>query len=139
MPPNLDEEQIRLASRFVLDCLGCHSIQPGAPELAAPSLWNVYERSIGSSKYFAGYSAALANRPGIWDEEALNNFLRDSEGFAPGNDMDYPPISDERMRRAVINFLHSLRSVEEQDSQTESWQSRIQRLIDVVMKKLVHD
>ena len=135
MPPDFDEAQRQSASKLVLDCLGCHSIQPGAPESIAPSLWNIYERPIGKSKYFAGYSTALVNRTGIWNEEALDEFLKDGESFAPGNEMDYPPISDEDVRRAVISFLRSLRPDEDQNGLTVWWQSRFTRLVNILKRK----
>jgi cytochrome c2 len=136
MPPDFDKAQRQLASKLVLDCLRCHSVQPGSPTSTSPNLWNIYERPIGKSADFAGYSTALANRTGTWNEETLDEFLKDAEDFAPGNDMEYAPISDKDMRRAVVSYLRSLTPEKDQGAMIASWKSKLMRFFNIIKTKV---
>jgi len=89
-------------------CIVCHSLKPGASSLAGPGLWGVVGRKIGAGD-FRGYSSALKNHAGVWDDESLESFLEDPSTFAPGTTMVYPGISDPEVRQAMIEYLKALR------------------------------
>lgn len=88
-------------------CLQCHKASPGEEAPAAPNLWGVYGRPIAATG-FDGYSSALRNRSGRWDEARLDAFLRDVQGFSPGSTMGFTGISDDTVRSAVISYLKAL-------------------------------
>ncbi len=108
MPSGLDETQKKTVAATVRQCLDCHSARRRGPYVNAPRLWEVYGRPVGRSR-FSGYSEALKGKSGVWDDAALDAFLKDAETFAPGNVMPFPPLADEGVRRGVIAYLQTLR------------------------------
>jgi cytochrome c2 len=94
-----------LKSQFTA-CLECHSLQFGSNE-RAPSLAGVWNRGIGSGQ-FEGYSAALKNRGGTWNEATLQAFLSDPESFAPGTIMPSQNLNDPEIVRELVNVIRSV-------------------------------
>ena len=88
-------------------CQMCHAVTPNGAEENAPNLWGVFGRRIAGTA-FAGYSEALKNRTGVWNETTLDAFLKDVEGFCQGCNMMYPGISDDEIRLVTIEYLKSL-------------------------------
>lgn len=88
---------------FSLSCAGCHAPTIGAA--AGPSLVGVVGRDIASLPDY-GYSAALTGLDGAWTEAALDSFLRDPDGFAPGTTMNIDGL-DDTTRAEVIAYLKS--------------------------------
>ena len=46
---------------------------------------------------------------GTWTEENLDSFLRDPQGFAPGNRMEFQGIADPAERKKLIRYIMTLR------------------------------
>jgi cytochrome c2 len=67
----------------------------------------VYGRNIAGAT-FNGYSEGLKNKTGIWNEESLDEFLRDVDGFSKDSSMAFPGVSDDEVRTVVIEYLKSL-------------------------------
>lgn len=87
-------------------CQICHDFSKGGKAKLGPPLWGV----VGSKKAEGGfsYSDALKKVGGVWDYAALNAFLADPKGFAPGNKMVFPGIKNDQDRAALILYLRSL-------------------------------
>ena len=87
-------------------CRACHTLHGDASAIG-PNLHGVVGREIAS---FPGYqySKGLQARRGVWDEETLDAFLADPQGFAPGNSMALPAIESAAERRIVIDYLKAL-------------------------------
>jgi cytochrome c len=86
-------------------CVACHSIEPGQTKIG-PSLAGVFGRRSGAATGF-DYSAALRNANVVWDEAALDQYLRNPAGFVPGTKMFIGlPNTDDR--RNVIEYLKTL-------------------------------
>ena len=88
-------------------CSACHSFDQGGPNKIGPALWGVLGREIASHEGFS-YSSALAEKEGTWDYEALDAYLADPRGWAPGNKMAFAGVKKPEDRADVILYLRSL-------------------------------
>jgi cytochrome c len=85
-------------------CAACHTLEPGR-NLTGPSLASLFGRKAGTASNFLRYSDALKRSSVVWDEKALDAWLKDPEKFIPGNDMTFPGIKDDKARRELIAYL----------------------------------
>ena len=88
-------------------CSACHSFDQGGANKIGPALWGVLGREIASHEGFS-YSSALAEKEGTWDYEALDAYLADPRGWAPGNKMAFAGVKKPEDRADVILYLRSL-------------------------------
>ena len=96
------------AKKIALQCIACHSVEEGAQqEKLGPNLWGIVSRPIASDPSY-DYSTALSGKGGSWNSQALNEFLRAPNNFAPGTKMVLPGITDLNTRAHIIRYLHSL-------------------------------
>ena len=94
------------AQAFLL-CSACHNAKPDAAVLIGPNLWNVVERPVASTAGF-DYSEALQGVGGTWTPAALDRFLADPLGFAPGTRMGFAGVTDATERANIIAYLQTL-------------------------------
>ncbi len=73
----------------------------------APSLKGVVGRKIASLPDFQ-YCTGLKAKRGTWTESALDAFLFNPRGFAPGKDMS-AGAADPGVRRAIIDYLKTVK------------------------------
>ena len=85
-------------------CAACHSLETGR-QFTGPSLANLFGRKAGTAPGFQRYSDALQRSGVVWDEKTLDAWLRDPAGFIPGNDMTFPGLKDEKVRRDLVQYL----------------------------------
>ena len=90
------------------ECLSCHAFQPGEPELEGPTLWGIMGRRIAGAPDYV-YSDALRSQQGYWDRATLDRFLASPQEFAPGVNMTFGGVRSAADRKAVLDFLESLR------------------------------
>ncbi len=76
-------------------CAACHDDSG-----LAPPLTDLMGRNIASTRGFP-YSAALSQKHGRWDREALRAFLLDPQGFAPGSTMPAPDLTEAQIDELV--------------------------------------
>ena len=88
-------------------CAACHAVSPGMNGIG-PSLAGVFGRKAGSVPDFV-YSTAMQNSGKIWDEATLDNFLISPMAAVPGTHMSYMGQSDPARRKAVIDYLKTLK------------------------------
>ena len=85
-------------------CAACHSLEPNR-NMTGPSLAEVWNRKAGSLPNFPRYSPALKSSGIIWNDDTLNEWLKDPQHFIPGNTMTLPGIKNARQRRDLLAFL----------------------------------
>jgi cytochrome c len=90
--------------RMYRACVACHSLEPDR-NMTGPSLAELWNRKSGSLPSFPRYSPALKSAGIIWNDDTLDEWLKDPQHFIPGNTMTFPGMKDARQRRELLAFL----------------------------------
>jgi cytochrome c len=85
-------------------CTACHVFDAGGDNRVGPYLWDVVGRDIASVSGF-NYSAALQEIDGEWTYEALDGFLANPRGWAPGTSMSYAGLRSATDRANLIAYM----------------------------------
>jgi len=85
-------------------CVACHSLEPNR-SMTGPSLSEVWNRQSGSLASFPRYSPSLKSAGIIWNDDTLDDWIKDPQHFIPGNTMTFPGIKDTRQRADLLAFL----------------------------------
>ena len=86
-------------------CASCHTIAPGGPNGQGPNLAGVYGEQVGQGHAGYAFSDALKGKGGVWDDAALDAWLTNPSGYAPGTKMGFAGLSDAQERANVIAYL----------------------------------
>jgi cytochrome c len=88
-------------------CAACHSVEAGKNGVG-PSLAGVFGSKAGS---VAGYAYTPANKNSglTWDEATLDEYLTAPMKKIPGTKMSYAGMADAAQRKAVIDYLKTLK------------------------------
>jgi cytochrome c len=88
-------------------CAACHAVEPGKNGIG-PSLVGVFGSKAGS---VAGYNYSPANKDSglTWDEATLDEYLTAPLKKVPGTKMSYAGMSDPAQRKAVIEYMKTLK------------------------------
>ncbi|MDH3242097.1 MAG: c-type cytochrome [Alphaproteobacteria bacterium] len=87
-------------------CTTCHDLSKGGKAKLGPALWGIVGAKIADGSF--RFSDALKKLQGKWDFAALNAFLADPKGYAPGTKMVFAGIKNDGDRAALILYLRSL-------------------------------
>lgn len=87
-------------------CSICHDFSKDGKAKLGPALWGVVGSDIAQGSF--SFSDALKKLKGKWDYSALNKFLANPKGFAPGTKMVFAGIKNDSDRAALILYLRSL-------------------------------
>ena len=90
--------------RMYRACAACHSLEPNR-NMTGPSLAEVWNRTAGSLASFPRYSPALKSSGIVWNDDTLDQWIRDPLHFIPGNSMTFPGLKDARQRADLLAFL----------------------------------
>src|SRR5262249_921155 len=90
--------------RIYRACVACHSLAPDR-NMTGPSLAGVWNRKAGGLPSFPRYSPALEGSGIIWNDDTLDEWIKDPEHFIPGNTMTFPGMKDARQRADLLAFL----------------------------------
>lgn len=85
-------------------CAPCHSLEPNR-NMTGPSLAEVWDRKAGSLASFPRYSSALKNSGVVWNDSAIDEWIKDPEHFIPGNEMTFRGIKNDQQRADLLAFL----------------------------------
>ncbi|MGF1608453.1 MAG: c-type cytochrome [Kiloniellales bacterium] len=88
-------------------CTACHTFDQGGANRIGPNLYGVVGRDIAGVSGFS-FSAALQDMEGDWSYEALNHFVADPKGFAPGTKMSFAGVRRVEERADLIAYLRGL-------------------------------
>ncbi|MFQ6551118.1 c-type cytochrome [Aestuariibius insulae] len=89
-------------------CRACHMLEDGANG-TGPHLYGVVGREVAAVAGF-GYSGALADAADVWSPEALNGFLENPRGYAPGTSMGFAGLPKVEDRANLIAYLQGIGS-----------------------------
>ncbi len=84
-------------------CRACHKLVEGE-NAVGPYLYGVVGRATGAASGF-NYSGALSAATDTWTPEALNAFLENPAGYAPGTTMSFRGLPDVEDRANLIAYL----------------------------------
>lgn len=85
------------------NCAACHSLGKGENK-AGPYLYGVVGRKVDTAEGYA-YSGALEKVVDVWTPDALNAFLENPKGYAPGTAMGFAGLRKAQDRADVIAYL----------------------------------
>lgn len=88
-------------------CAVCHSFNQGGAPIIGPNLYNVVMAPHAHEEGYS-YSSAMKAKPGKWDFDALNAWLKKPAAYVPGTKMAFPGIANDQQRADVIAWLRTL-------------------------------
>lgn len=87
-------------------CAACHSFDQGGPNKVGPNLYGIMGASLAHLSNFE-YSAALKEKGGKWDYDAMNHFLYKPKDYIKGTKMNYAGLKKPEDRAAIIAWLRT--------------------------------
>jgi cytochrome c len=90
--------------RLYRACIACHSLETNR-NMTGPSLAEVWNRKSGSLASFSRYSPALKSAGIVWNDDTLDEWIKDPQHFIPENTMTFPGMKDARQRADLLAFL----------------------------------
>ena len=90
------------------DCAVCHSTEPGIDKLG-PSLAGVVGRPSASLKEYP-YSDAMEKAGVTWTKLVLDKYLANPQAMVKGTKMLFPGIKSAKDRKALIDYLATLKN-----------------------------
>ena len=90
--------------RMYRACVACHSLEPNR-NMTGPSLAEIWNRKSGSLPSFPRYSTALKSAGIIWNDDTLDEWIKDPQHFIAGNTMTFPGIRNSRQRADLLAYL----------------------------------
>src|SRR6266851_8948857 len=90
--------------RMYRACVACHSLEPNR-NMTGPSLAALWNRQAAGLPSFPRYSAALKSAGIIWNDDTLDEWIKDPQHFIPGNTMTFAGIGNAQQRADLLAFL----------------------------------
>ena len=100
------EENLEKGKKVFRKCKACHSIEEGKKKLG-PSLFGIFGREAGAVEGFR-YSKPMAAADFVWNEETLNNFLKNPKKYMKGTKMSFPGVRKEADMANLLAYLKTL-------------------------------
>ena len=88
-------------------CAACHSVEKGKMGIG-PSLAGVFGTKSGEIAGYA-FSDAMKSAGLTWDESTLDRYLAAPAKVVPGTKMTYAGLADPAARKAIIEYLKTLK------------------------------
>ena len=110
VPATAQDDPLARGEQHFAWCYACHSVTPGEDGLQGPNLAGIVGSRVGSRPGFSYTDAFIRLREAgvVWTAEALDAFLADPLGFAPGNAMGPLGVPDAEDRADLIAYLEAL-------------------------------
>jgi cytochrome c len=90
--------------RVFRTCVACHSLEPNR-NMTGLSLAELWNRQAGGLPSFERYSPALKSSGIVWQDNTLDEWVKDPQHFIPGNTMTFPGVKDAHQRTDLLAFL----------------------------------
>jgi cytochrome c len=104
----LPEGDIEAGKQVLRKCLQCHTVDQQGAHRIGPKLWGIVGRQHASFPDFP-YSKAAKEKTGVWDDESLNQFLKNPRVYMPGTKMAFAGLKKIVDRADLIAYLKTLR------------------------------
>ena len=104
VPLSAQMSNVGRGERVFRTCAACHSLEPNR-NMTGPSLAELWNRKAGGLASFERYSPALKSSGIVWQDNTLDEWLKDPQHFIPGNTMTFPGIKDVRQRADLLALL----------------------------------
>lgn len=85
-------------------CVACHTINKDGANGIGPNLHGIVGRAVAAHPDFS-YSGAMKAKGGVWDDTALDAYLKQPMMAVPGTRMAFAGIPDDADRKALILYL----------------------------------
>jgi cytochrome c len=85
-------------------CIACHSLEPNR-NMTGPTLAEIWNRKSGSLASFPRYSPALKSAGIVWNDDTLDEWIKDPQHFIPENTMTFPGVRNAQQRADLLAFL----------------------------------
>ncbi len=105
-PTNFAAGDVAKGAEVFKKCASCHSITSGGANGIGPNLYGVMGQKHGHIAGFA-YSAGLLAKPGNWDFEGMDAWLKSPKKYAEGTKMSFAGLSKPEDRADVIAYLNA--------------------------------
>lgn len=105
--PLLAAANIEHGQEIAKKCLQCHTFEKGDANRVGPNLWGIVGNKVAHLESYA-YSNAFKGHGGIWNYEALNDYLYHPQKHIPGTKMAFAGIKKTQDRADLIAYLRTL-------------------------------
>jgi cytochrome c len=106
VPTNFAAGDVAKGAETFKKCASCHSITPGGANGIGPNLHGVMGKKHGAVGGFA-YSAGMLAKPGNWDFEGMDAWLKNPKKYVEGTKMSFAGLSKPEDRANVIVYLNA--------------------------------
>ena len=96
---------VQTGRQFTAQC-ACHSMEGSAG--VGPTLLGMFGRKSDAAKGY-GYLPAMKGAGIVWNDAALDRFLRAAQHFLPRNKLPYAGMANEQGRRDAIVYLKAVK------------------------------
>jgi cytochrome c len=87
-------------------CASCHTITSGGANGIGPNLYGVMGKKHGHVAGFA-YSAGMLAKPGNWDFEGMDAWLKNPKKYVEGTKMSFAGLSKPEDRADLIVYINA--------------------------------
>ena len=106
VPTNFAAGDVAKGAETFKKCASCHSITSGGANGIGPNLYGVLGQKHGHIAGFA-YSAGLLAKPGNWDFEGMDAWLKSPKKYVEGTKMSFAGLSKPEDRANVIAYINA--------------------------------
>ena len=89
-------------------CAICHTSEQDGANKIGPNLWAVFGNKSGTRRTGFRYSDALRQAAITWDDDTLNQLIKNPRTLVPGTRMAFPGLPDPQEREDVIAYLRQI-------------------------------
>ena len=104
LPPPYNQASYEAGRAVFAQCMSCHTIAAGGPNLVGPNLHGVIGRQIGTAPGY-NYSPAVKAKSWTWDAAHLDIWLTNPSADIPGTRMTFAGLRNDTQRRDVIAYV----------------------------------